>query len=120
MRLINANTCIKTLEEYRDETTNYYGSDYEAGKYTGYCLSIDKINDIPIVNAIIIPDNATNGEVLKAVFPNAEIDFIRKMSGINHYRVRGIDELHDEDGQIFPITHIFYEDWWNAKYKEGK
>lgn len=32
------------------------------------------IEECEIVNAIPIPDNATNGDVIKAMFPNAEID----------------------------------------------
>lgn len=31
---------------------------------------------------IEIPGNATNGDVVKAAFPNAKVTYIRKMSGV--------------------------------------
>lgn len=60
--------------------------------------------DIPIHNAIIIPRGATNGDMIKAMFPNAEY---------------GKDEL----GNMFVISSaqlgyiVFRESWWNAPYK---
>ena len=59
--------------------------------------------DIPIHNAIIIPKEATNGDVIKTMFPNAEY---------------GKDEL----GNMFVISSAqlgyiaFRECWWNAPY----
>ena len=55
------------------------------------------------VNAILIPEDATNGEVIKIMFPNAYIEkttndgivFIDNGSGVMH----------------------FNKDWWNALYK---
>ena len=61
--------------------------------------------DIPIHNAIIIPRGATNGDVIKTMFPNAEY---------------GKDEL----GNMFVISSAqlgyiaFREIWWNAPYKK--
>lgn len=63
------------------------------------------------------PINVTNGDMMRFMFPNAEIKLIKKMSGINYYRVRGIDGLQDDDGQMLPVTHNFYEDWWNKPYE---
>ena len=60
--------------------------------------------DIPIHNAIIIPRGATNGDMIKAMFPNVEC---------------GKDEL----GNVFIISSAqlgyiaFRESWWNAPYK---
>ena len=58
--------------------------------------------DISIHNAIIVPENATNGEVLKMIFPKLEIrdrggDFIT-------YTLNGVG------GDI-------ERKWWNAPYK---
>ena len=48
----------------------------------------DFLNKQPTVNAIPIPENATNGDMIKAMFPN-EPDF----------------------------EYDFFRDWWNAPYK---
>ncbi len=44
------------------------------------------------VNAITISENTTNGDVIKALFPNE-------------------DDFNDGHGAYF------YKDWWNAPYK---
>ena len=59
-----------------------------------------------VKNATPIPDNATNGDMIKTVFP--------------HYDI----EIDEHKGYI----RIFYEDfyttyplhWWNAPYKKGE
>lgn len=44
----------------------YLAKNYIGGKKSlGQCL-----DEVPTVNAIEIPDSATNGDVMKAVFPN--------------------------------------------------
>ena len=42
---------------------------------------------------VLIPDNATNGDVIKALFPQLECDY---------------------------WCPRFADDWWNAPYKAGK
>lgn len=56
--------------------------------------------DIPIHNAIIIPKGATNGDMIKALFPNMYIEEC-------DYDI--FTTLDDE-------TRFTY-DWWNAPYK---
>lgn len=68
-----------------------------------------------ILNAL--PQNVTNGDIIRLMFPDAEVKYLKKLSGINSYRVRGIDGLCDNDGTWLSVTHQFYEDWWNAPYK---
>lgn len=58
------------------------------------------------INAVIIPDNATNGDMINALFPNAM-----------NIRVDG----------GYPLNYIIegewhrnLKDWWNAPYKENK
>ena len=54
------------------------------------------------VNAIRIPQNATNGDVLKAVFPNGT-------------EVKGQIKIYYS---FFPFGKMeFSLDWWNAPYK---
>jgi len=64
-----------------------------------------------IANGTPIPDNATNGDVIKAMFG------YKRMSHFNDYPplvdVYGLDNNDDNDS----VT--FYEDWWNAPYQKG-
>jgi len=71
---------------------------------SGKTLISEFINQCKIEDAIIIPDGATNGDMIKEMFPNAEY---------------GKDEL----GNMFVISSAqlgyiaFRECWWNAPYK---
>ena len=58
----------------------------------------------PTVNAIPISDNATNGDMIKALFPSDanELD----MSKL-HLMYDGLDYIKE-----------FRKDWWNSPYKE--
>lgn len=57
-------------------------------------------------NIIEIPDNATNGDMMKTLFKNAII------------------EERDYGVIIFSISNLplwyAYKDWWNAPYKKGE
>ena len=52
---------------------------------------------------IHIPENATNGDVIKALFPNTKI----------------------QEGELYTIWDVgtdnvsFWNDWWNVPYKRG-
>lgn len=59
-------------------------------------------------NGIVIPDNPTNGDVIKALFPNFK--FNEEWKATRHF------ELQSEQGHI-EITGIATSDWWNAPYK---
>lgn len=58
-----------------------------------------------IKNGTPIPDNATNGDVLKAMFPNIEVEEQSKDLFI----------VFNMDFQGTP----FYKAWWNAPYQKG-
>ena len=60
--------------------------------------------DIPIHNAIIIPDGATNGDMIMAMFPNAKANVFVKEVG-----VKGLDTYS-----------TFTKKWWNAPYNPPK
>lgn len=68
--------------------------------------------DVEEVDAIEIPDNATNGEVIRALFPQAEVkECYKDIDGKPHlYRVYKLD--------IYPTE--FTEEFWNAPYKKGE
>lgn len=57
--------------------------------------------DIPIHNAIIIPRGATNGDMIKALFPNCVID-----------EDFGRAVVTNVDGKQY-----WRKNWWNAPYK---
>ena len=57
------------------------------------------------VNVIPIPEGATNGDMIKAMFPSSEVREI--MDDLVHYTL---------DGYVGNYTT---KDWWNAPYKIG-
>ena len=50
--------------------------------------------------ATVIPDNATNGDMIKAMFPN-------------------VDKYHNMLLENHSKNILFSDDWWNAPYKKG-
>lgn len=63
---------------------------------------------IQLKSAICIPENATNGDMIKALFPDVKVEGYNKdVHGNPHLYC--VDEL---DG----VTH-FTADWWDAPYK---
>lgn len=58
---------------------------------------------------IVLPDSPTNGDVIKAVFPNIEFTdmafTIHAVANVTSNGVKG------------GISYDFWKDWWNAPYK---
>ena len=70
-----------------------------------------------IVHGTPIQDNASNGDVIKAMFPDAEIRFLTTLSGIHTVAVDFMDNMLDQSYCMY----TFNFDWWNAPYqKENK
>ena len=87
-----------------------WNSDYEDIKEIGF-VPVEYAEDIAksIINGILLPENATNGDVIKAVFPNALIsDYI-----VNDMTIIYLQD-ENESEMVVP------EDWWFAPYKEGE
>ncbi len=61
-----------------------------------------------VLNGTPIPDNATNGDVIKAMFDTTEEHFYDEDRMVDVY---GLDRSDD------PST--FYADWWNGPYQKG-
>lgn len=59
------------------------------------------------VMTIPIPDGATNGDIIKAMFPNIEIEGIGGLEGLQCVAVG-----------IGLGTSFFALDWWNAPYRK--
>jgi hypothetical protein len=61
-------------------------------------------------NGTPIPDNATNGDVIKAIFPNTEVD--------------DYDYGKDPVIDVYGIDNTEYitlrKDWWNALYQSER
>lgn len=62
--------------------------------------------DLLIENSTLFPDNATNGDVIKALFPNIE-PIEAPLTKIYVY-------VYTKDHKCMR----FDSDWWNAPYKE--
>lgn len=68
--------------------------------------------DIPIHNAIIVPENVTNGDVIKAMFPDAEIKEI--MGSFDK------DKLLGYRTWLGGRSQDYFLDWWNEPYNSEK
>lgn len=71
-------------------------------------------NGVSSFPAIPIPKGATNGDTIKAMFPDAEVVEVKYYDGIvSHYQV--------DFGEVNGNQNIvnFKADLWNAPYKKG-
>lgn len=71
-------------------------------KYSG------KFSLVPTYNAIIIPDNATNGDVIKAMFPNV---IIEESTDTLHLKYETVNS-----DPLFCVQ--VSKKWWDAPYKK--
>lgn len=79
----------------------YLAKNYiDGNKSLGQCL-----DEVPTVNAIVIPDETTNGDMIKAMFPNIE------MWG---------ESKNTLDYSLGGMIHRVLKSWWNAPYKKGE
>ena len=71
-------------------------------EYNGEEIDTFESLEKQVINAIPIPDNATNGDIIKAMFPN----------------LKGREKTFEINVtvNINPIG-TFTVDWWNAPYK---
>lgn len=88
MRLIDA-------DRYRKDLLNAYDD---------VSMEFDVLDSQLTVNAIPIPDGATNGDMIMAMFPNVEANVFVKEVG-----VKGLDTYS-----------TFTKKWWDAPYEGGK
>ena len=63
------------------------------------------LDELSVIEAIPIPNNATNGDMIMVMFPNAEL----------YHGFRGIVGV-----KFGNMTVVFDEHWWNAPYKADK
>lgn len=63
-----------------------------------------------VANGTVLLDNATNGDVLKALFPNV----ITQEAAVTIHATTKVVSNGVKGG----ISFDFWKDWWNAPYKE--
>ena len=82
---------------------------------SGKTFLTEFINQCKIEDAIIIPEGATNGDAIKAIFdiPDSEID--EGLSTTYIYTSKQVLKGGSQDLLRKQIT--FSKDWWNAPYK---
>lgn len=56
----------------------------------------------------VLPDNATNGDMIQAMFPLIEVK--REISSTS-------DNIVVRDNSFFGAINRFHTDWWNSPYK---
>ena len=94
-----------TKQEAIDELHKHYVPEYVNYIVTALTDGATP-SDAPTINAIPIPEDATNGDVIKIMFPNSEVITLADGTVSVKYKEHG--------------CWVHYEsDWWNAKYKEG-
>lgn len=69
-----------------------------------YAKLVEQEVEVPTANALEIPDDATNGDVIKAIFQDATIDTEKYICAI--------------EMNLPNHTRLFSKDWWNTPYKE--
>lgn len=103
---MNKEELIRTLKytekKHRNDIINTFDTDISM-----MCSDVLKV----LENCIEIPDRATNGNMIKAMFPDAEIKEIRGTldSSLLGYRT-----------WLGGRSQDFLLDWWNAPYKRGE
>lgn len=71
----------------------------------GEHIITETIKTIVTLDTIELPENPTNGDMIKAMFPNATIEYWAEYSTYN------VEFPNDND-----VKHFSYH-WWNAPYK---
>ena len=76
----------------------------------GNCTNAKRYEDCILRDMVEIPQNATNGDMIKAMFPNLQVVDV----GI-HRIVVIFGDCHN-----MMYRNSYDEDWWNAPYKADK
>ncbi len=102
------------MAEYR-EFHCPYGDDFEGGDECDRCEKYELCTETPSADVIEIPKGATNGDMIKAMFPNCEITFYTNIANIKLARV-----CLERDFNSDYTEQLYLADWWNAPYKESE
>ena len=81
------------------------GADIETLNFAIDSLKVDEMYQLLFEDpgrVIIVPEDATNGDAILAIFPDAE-----------HYHNNNVIDTDIDGGTLY------HEDWWEAPYKRG-
>ena len=96
-----------------------YSKSVECLKYAIDSLKTDEAYQLEYENRdfIEIPENATNGDMIKAVFPNAE--FYNAMPFTDsRWETMNLDTENETRATSKPTQLRTYADWWNSPYRK--
>jgi hypothetical protein len=85
-----------------------YGDDFEGGDECDRCEQYELcMESYPPLNLIEVPKGATNGDMIRIIFPKIEIytDVINEIVDV---------EICENSSELRSSV-----DWWNAPYKRG-
>ena len=113
-RLIDADVCLskawqnffKQEDEHEKDIDDYDIMRDRFYEQSGFGCCQQTIVNAPTVEAIPIPEGATNGDMIRALYPNA---LIEKWNEYGTVRV-----WHD----IYDVNYSMT--WWNSPYKESE
>jgi hypothetical protein len=88
---------MKVLIDISEKEYNYYR---DASNFWGY----SKLREI-ILNGTPLPKGATNGDMIKALFPNYE-------------ETRMCGDVRYGSKEYYNLEFVVDEDWWDAPYKK--
>jgi hypothetical protein len=108
-RYIEKDSALKVIYDFKEKHTEDR-KDYPLN-YGTLLDFINQIRDLPAVDAIPIPEGATNGDVIKAMFPNCE-----QKENIHN----GYFEMYFDGDFGNPSYMRVREYWWNAPYRNNK
>lgn len=107
MSYINKEELIRRMQV--GAPMNWTDDDYERGEVSQYNHDMQVIESCSKVKMIPIPPKTTNGDMIKAMFPDAKVN-TTKYSYVVEVKLPYHTE-HD-------TGLLFDKDWWNAPYKE--
>lgn len=92
------------LSTVKDVLMRYSPPESKHAKYFSEFL-VERINEeAPAINAIIIPKGLTNGDVIRVVFPNYDIECDSNIRSL----FQSLDDFYESEAWS----------WWNAPYKQ--
>lgn len=76
----------------------------------GNCTDTKNYKDCILRDMIQIPQNATNGDVIKAMFPQIEVEH-------NNSGIHDLMNVYNLDSNKVQFPTPLFTDWWDAPYK---
>jgi len=110
MRLIDADELLKQIDEWLSWDIKFQREKPPVTIPNKWLKGIKAVvnHKCDTINAIVIPKNATNGDVIKAMFPDVKIMWITQTK-IDVTFMNNQDYITELDAK-----------WWNAPYKGAR